>query len=245
MSRFALNDAVESKSDRIKAQIEASLRESGRTPLTDIQRAEKEADVAKFLLRGYTLRDIAAKLDIPPSTAGLYAKKIQNDWRADASKSISEFKAKELAKLDHLEEQAWDAWERSKQPTKKQQLVADVIGDGDTAQRRPKLAKSVQEERVGEAKYLDIVFKCISARAKLLGMEEIEVREGRGNTEDELAKRRAKYRGILAQPAILLTGGAVSLDDSGQPLDSERSPRTAGGVSDVIDAPGWTVDPTA
>jgi hypothetical protein len=245
MSRLALNDSVESKGDRIKAQIEASLRESGRTPLTAIQRSEKEADVAKFLLRGYTLRDIAAKLDIPPSTAGLYAKKIQNDWRADASKSISEFKAKELAKLDHLEEQAWDAWERSKQPTKKQQLVADVIGDGDTAQRRPKLAKSVQEERVGEAKYLDIVFKCISARAKLLGMEEIEVREGRGNTEDELAKRRAKYRGILAQPAILLTGGAISLDDSGQPLDPERSPRATGGVSDVIDAPGWTVDPTS
>ena len=129
-------------------EIARSLKKSG-TELTPLQRAAKQAQIAKLALRGWNYREIAPEVDLHPTTVGYFMKQIEADWREDAARSIDELKSKELARLDHLEAVSWDAWERSKAQRKSEQIEADIsVEAAGTTTRRPRRTKLRQEERV-------------------------------------------------------------------------------------------------
>ncbi len=65
--------------------------------------------------------------------------------------NINEAKAKELARVDHLEREYWEAWERS-------------VGE-----HRTKTLKT--EEINGDPRYLSGIQWCINKRCELLGLD--------------------------------------------------------------------------
>jgi hypothetical protein len=189
-------------------------------------------------LRGNSMNAIAAVVDLAPATVSHFAKKIEADWRQSAIKSIDELKAKELAKLDQLEVEAWAAWERSKEPKRREQMEADVVRDKEgQPQRRPKSAKTMREDQIGDVKYLNLALNCIDRRIKLLGLDEVIVTEGGGAFDDRKPRstdeRLGQYTHLFNNPTFVFTPAPVDGHDPGESLDSERSASEAGGILDV------------
>ena len=78
--------------------------------------------------------------------------------------TLAGLKAREIARIETLEQEAWGAWQRSK--TVGQVEKFEVGGDG-----KPTLGKAVTAiKRDGEPKFLELMLKFSEHRAKLLGM---------------------------------------------------------------------------
>jgi hypothetical protein len=72
--------------------------------------------------------------------------------------------AEELAKLDHLEKEYWEAWEHSKQ---ERQRTRTRKASGQAPSESAELTK---EKRDGNPKFLDGVLRCIDRRCALQGL---------------------------------------------------------------------------
>lgn len=125
--------------------------------------------IADLYLQGWTQADIAEDVGRGIGTVNRDLKAIQAQWIDSALIDFDEAKAKELAKVDRLEREYWDAWERSKEnkevTTKEQTKGAGVVGDGKIkAQKR-------SEGQVGHAAFLTGVQWCIERRCKIIGID--------------------------------------------------------------------------
>lgn len=133
--------------------------------------------VAEMYLSGKSQTAIAAEINVNQSTVSRYIKRLQDRWRAASAELIDDRKARELAKIDRLEREYLEAWEKSKL-------------DGETKIRRKKtinlrgeLADGVHleipaEERefslttrgqTGDPRYLQGVQWCVETRLKIMG----------------------------------------------------------------------------
>jgi len=124
---------------------------------------ERRFQVTQLYLKGHLISDISKDLKV---AIGLVSEDIQAVEAMWLEASISTFdlkRAKELAKIDHLEKTYWEAWEASKQAkvskTKKQTDNGVETTD--------------KEENVyGVAAFLKGVSDCIDKRIRLLGLDE-------------------------------------------------------------------------
>jgi transcriptional regulator with XRE-family HTH domain len=194
-------------------------------------RMSNEAKVADMILKGYSQKDIAATLEINPNTLRWYVHKLTEEWRERGQAAIDVVKARELAKIDLIEKEAWAAWERSQEDTEEETVEHTFT--------RSENVKTKRKGQVGDGKFLDVVFKCIEKRLRLFGITEIGPVNPFGGSDDDrtdLAKRLQRYDAVLLnRPAILLAAGNPHLDHSGEPVDSER-PASETGV--ILDAHG-------
>jgi len=87
---------------------------------------------------------------------------IQRQWRDSALRDFDLLRERELKKLDRIEREAWDAWQRSQKPA--QSAVFNVDGKGQKTQ------KWVVEQS-GDPRFLEQVHKCITSRRALLGLD--------------------------------------------------------------------------
>lgn len=94
---------------------------------------------------------------------------IQSRWQQEACRSIGQRKAEELAKIDNLEREYWEAWERSRKPAQEKfGKMRTKSGTGTETTDE----KGVREKgRDGDPKFLDGVRWCIAQRCKILGLE--------------------------------------------------------------------------
>jgi hypothetical protein len=77
----------------------------------------------------------------------------------------------ELAKIDHLEETYWDAWEKSKASRVK--VAIKQQGDPMVVVEKTRS----REKSVGQTQFLEGVRWCIERRSKLLGLDAPERRQ--------------------------------------------------------------------
>ena len=139
---------------------------------------DRRARVASFKVRGLSIRQTAVALEkvgvVNPKTGkGWSALVIHQDlqflqerWRTEALGDITEAKTRELAKLDEVEAQAWEAWHRSIGKTKK------TLTERRTGGRTPGEKAAVSTEELnGDPRYLTIVLDCQARRAKMLGLD--------------------------------------------------------------------------
>lgn len=102
---------------------------------------------------------------------------IATQWRAEYQRDRAEAIAKELASLQTLQAEHWQAWERTleeKTRTRTEQSTNDGgTGDGDGKDRGRKAAKASveKEDMLGNPAYLAGVMACIERRCKLLGLD--------------------------------------------------------------------------
>lgn len=123
-----------------------------------------------LFLRGYSYRQISdllnqrnAKLGldyaiVPPMRVYKDLKQLLINWKREHEENIDLYITKELSKLDKIEAELWDAWERSKK-----RIVSKIRQSGLKTER--------SETFAGNPRYLDLVLSVQQRRAKLLGLD--------------------------------------------------------------------------
>jgi hypothetical protein len=148
---------------------------------------EREQDlifIAPFILKGVGYTQIAKELaanrtyEISVKSVTKDAKAIVDQWHKETLATLSKAKAREIAKINNLERVYHEAWERSCQPLRKKVVKrgGDMVTDPQTNERRLLNPNEVREEetmvqRVGDARFLLGIERCIAARVKLLGLD--------------------------------------------------------------------------
>lgn len=97
------------------------------------------------------------------------AKKIRDAWYAAQLTNITAQVNKELALLDYLQNEALDAWDRSK--TEMTRTEAESANFTDAGRRAGTRQKVTRNNRDGDPQHLAIALKCHERRCRLLGME--------------------------------------------------------------------------
>lgn len=140
---------------------------------------QREADfvrLAELYVRGWTQARMGQELGVSQAQISHDLKELHRRWRENTTLDLDDYKQKELAKLDELEREYWQAWERSQsaQETKRQRKKT---GEG----WNESLQEMVSRAQCGDAQYLAGVLKCIEKRSKLLGLDAPDRHEHAGN----------------------------------------------------------------
>lgn len=128
------------------------------------------AEVASRYLKGDRQVDIAGDLGITQQQISYDLKQIRKAWLESALVDFDQMKALQLARIDNLELEFWEAWERSKESFRK--TVTEGRGTADQfREKRPEQAKQVVtiEDRIGDPRYLAGIQWCIAERNKIFG----------------------------------------------------------------------------
>lgn len=135
-------------------------------------RPQREGDfpfIARLYVRGLSMRDIAAALSKERSytlshvTISKDIKQILVNWRESILDDVNEMRAAELVRINEIEKEAWDAWERSKEDAKKN-VKEYVQGSCDVEKR-------TVEGQIGDSRFLATIQWCIDRRCKLFGLD--------------------------------------------------------------------------
>ncbi len=151
-----------------------------------ISRTENEiifhrASISKALLQCEHIPSVAKRLGISTKTAYKDVEEIKKAWVMEYQESTLALKMQELQKLQVLESEVWQAWNRSiggKKKTRKTFRPSDEHEGADV------LVSTVEEfeECAGDPRYISEIVKCINKRAELLGLN----REAEKMTDQEM-----------------------------------------------------------
>jgi len=138
---------------------------------TAFQIERDRRDIADMYLQGWTQARITEHLnarkgiDYQLSTRmiGYDLKSVQEAWRASALIDIDEAKARELAKVDRLEREYWDAWGRSCEDAETTRQEGDETG--------PSKVVKTSKGQAGDPRFLAGVQWCIERRCKIIGVD--------------------------------------------------------------------------
>ena len=133
----------------------------------DLKLAERRRDVAHMYLSGYKQVEIADKWRVSQAQISYDLKHIHAEWISAAVMDVGEVKARELARIDAMELEYWQAWKESKDPKKKESKTARRAIEG-TAPYISEAREEI-EERVGDSRYLDGLQWCVEQRLKIAG----------------------------------------------------------------------------
>jgi hypothetical protein len=154
---------------------------------TAAQRERDLAEIAQLYLAGGSQREIMEVINanrdynISRQMVGKDIKLIWERWKETYLRDFNELKMRELAKIDKLEAEYWEAWEDSCQDfmSVEKYEVNDKVAHGQkAASEEAELQDSYQrvrtttkkEKRTGDPKYLEGIRKCINDRCKILGL---------------------------------------------------------------------------
>jgi hypothetical protein len=129
------------------------------TPADELMR-QRRASVTRLYVRGHSLPEIAANLGLSDSAVAHELAEIRKEWVAAALCDRVEAKARELAKLDHVEAEAWKAWERSQKKFTRVKKSTKPDSHGET----------ITETRSGEPKHMAAAQRAIEWRVVIFGL---------------------------------------------------------------------------
>lgn len=112
-----------------------------------------------------TVRQIAKKLELPPTLIDLAVTKIHRLWIKEIGKEYSDLIAGEMQKLDAIEAAAWHGWHRSLQDEVSVETTTAAGEDGPVVEQKKKV-----KGQSGNPNFLRILDDCIEKRAKLLSL---------------------------------------------------------------------------
>lgn len=144
----------------IKATAEQQ-REAG-DKRNEMQRLRDQAAIARLYLRGWLQKDIAIELNLSEATVSRDLAAITTALEESAKEDLKVAKARELAKLNHMEHELWLAWEQSKQPSRTTEKAA---GEGQVAR-----AKIKEKQQTGDPRYMEQIRACVELRTRILGI---------------------------------------------------------------------------
>jgi hypothetical protein len=137
-----------------------------RSTAEELSIESRRCQVAALFLRGTKRQsELALRLGVNRSTISRDLKALNARWKEAAVRDLDAAKGQELERLDQLEAEYWQAWEKSKGPHEVTTTEQTTGGDSDRTR-----AAIRTEEQHGDPRYLDGVQRCIEQRCKLLGL---------------------------------------------------------------------------
>jgi len=136
--------------------------------------------------------EIGKRLDMTQQMVSYDLCRLQEMWVAAALMDLTEAKSRELARIDRLEREYWDAWERSKED---KETVTKEKTEGEKAGRAKVQMRS--EGQTGNPAFLSGLQWCVERRCKLLGLD---------------APQRHEVGGVGGKPIMLGYSGNVDPD---------------------------------
>jgi hypothetical protein len=127
--------------------------------LAVLQRRKK---VSELHVQGWSQCSIAEHLAVRQSTICEDLRHISKAWRESSIRDFDAARDLEIQKLNRIEREAWDAWERSKQPAK----MATVDGPNGSSK-----TKRTVRDQYGDPRFLEVIEHCVAARRELLGLD--------------------------------------------------------------------------
>lgn len=129
--------------------------------------AVRRRKVGAMYLLGWTQPEIGRELKVSQSCVSLDLKFLQHDWLERARADFDTLKSRELARIDWLEREYQEAWERSKLEAVHTSTAKRKTGPVETTDVR--VDKTGQ---VGDARYLAGIQWCIERRLDLFGISQ-------------------------------------------------------------------------
>jgi hypothetical protein len=130
-------------------------------------RFQRELDltrIARMHLEGMSQYEIAAELGLSQPAICRDLAEVNRRWRESSLTDLGEAKARELAKIDNMEQTAWKAWDESREESVRRRMEDSAL--------RGKSSSITKETRVGNPAFLSTVQWCIEQRCKILGIYE-------------------------------------------------------------------------
>lgn len=128
---------------------------------------KRRNEVIRLYLMGMAQIDIAVAVGVCPGQITNDIQQTRKKWLSENMEMMTEQKARELAKLDLLEAEAWDAWQNSKNPIKKKHT--------EHYRKKLTLEKETETESSGDPRFLSQVENCIKGRCQLLGLTDTAI----------------------------------------------------------------------
>jgi len=140
---------------------------SARKSKNPTEREDRLRRVSDLYLARQYQSVIGERLGISQQQVSYDLRVLRDRWRVDASRQINERKQEELARIDRLEMEAWNEWERSKSSSNSETRTEQSGGHGG------ELQKSTQriQDRLGDPRYLIAIQWCIQKRVDILGID--------------------------------------------------------------------------
>lgn len=170
--------------------MEASKRQRGGRPkMCKRTKDQRELDLAfcsNLFLRGYTYREISERLNEENARRGVgYTittqmvywdmQQLLIEWKRERMENIDDYVTQELRKLDKMEVELWEAWERSKtgklrEINRQNAKPRKVLEDGDNPEYYG-YEETTTETSAGNPRFLDLLLNVQQRRAKMLGFD--------------------------------------------------------------------------
>lgn len=213
---------------------------AGYNKRTEEQRDYDISFCSNLFLRGYTYREIVAALndDLAKRKAGytislamVYYDLQQTliEWKRERMDNIDDYVTQELRKLDKMEVELWEAWEKSK--TGKERVKnrtsakpRKVLTEEEKTTDWYGYDETTNETSAGNPRFLDLLLNVQQRRAKMLGFDapvKIEIPGYNAGTDDD----KPKYD-VKAIPDDML----FALADKLQSAEFQRTVIEKGGV---------------
>jgi len=143
--------------------------------------------VGELYLQGYTQWAVAQEVGVSQAQVSKDLAALREEWMHDAVMSFDSRMAQELAKIDHVEEVAWesflisreDSLVKSKEIEKALRVPKVETGrDGKPLPAKPGVMVPISQkssvkrttQRSGEAKWMEIILNCIDKRLRVCGI---------------------------------------------------------------------------
>jgi hypothetical protein len=125
---------------------------------------QRRTTVARLYLQQRTQAEIASAVRVNQGTVSRDLKAIQVEWQQQRLDDFARGKLRELARIDQLEREYWEAWERSCQSREQTVQEKSTTPAGDRLK-----AGTRTEGRDGNPEFLRGVERCIDLRCKITG----------------------------------------------------------------------------
>lgn len=141
-------------------------RPKGKSPRTPIQIERDRVTIAEKYLQGWSQQRIGQEMGLTQQVVSEELKVIRKRWLESSIRDFDEAKSIELAKIDLLEREAWEAWQNSKKPKLTKTTKQGTTPKGDIDETTEKV-----EEREGNKAFMDVVDRCVLRRCAILGID--------------------------------------------------------------------------
>jgi hypothetical protein len=137
-----------------------------------VRREERRRNVARLYLRGHSIGQISEVLTVHHKTVHKDLTFVRAAWREQAIASVQDHVNRELAKIDHIETEAWDAWEASKKPEEVTTIEnsESKIVPGENQTGSTKVSRRTSNRALPSAEYMATIRWCVEQRCKLLNL---------------------------------------------------------------------------
>jgi len=146
---------------------------------TEVDKEKDRSMIMQLYIEGLNYRDIsilvseARDYSISYTTVGEDIKRCLEDWKAKRDDKVELYITIELAKIDALEREYWEAWKKSKNnyEQKSAKIIRNKGGKeiGGTIDKEETSVKQLVE--FGDPRFLQGIERCIQKRIDLLGLD--------------------------------------------------------------------------